>query len=43
MRKQPLKLLLEENDLEIIKAKTFDSHSQRNGTSFYSNISDEHE
>ncbi|CAD8207269.1 unnamed protein product [Paramecium octaurelia] len=43
MRKQPLKLLLEDNDLEIIKAKTFDSHSQRNGTSFYSNISDEHE
>ena len=43
MRKQPLKLMLEDNDLEIIKAKTFDSHSQRNATSFYSNISDEHE
>ncbi|CAD8112147.1 unnamed protein product [Paramecium sonneborni] len=43
MRKQPLKLLLEDSNLEIIKAKTLDSNSQSNATSFYSNISDEYE
>lgn len=40
MRKPPPKLLLEDNELEIIKAKTHDVQSQNKTTSFYSNISD---
>ncbi|CAD8194383.1 unnamed protein product [Paramecium octaurelia] len=43
MRNQPLKSILEDSDLEIIKIKAFDSISQPNATSFFSNISDEHE
>ncbi|CAD8104935.1 unnamed protein product [Paramecium primaurelia] len=40
MRKPPLKILFEDNELEIIKAKTHDVQSQNKATSFYSNISD---
>ncbi|CAD8122796.1 unnamed protein product [Paramecium sonneborni] len=40
MRKPPPKILLEDDELEIIKAKTHDVQLQKKPISFYSNISD---